>query len=77
MGGTAPDGEEPVIDTPTQGAIFYEVRSVGQKSRGQLQNLFKIPTMAVLEAAADGSLSSYDVSGYEDIPFASQRACGT
>jgi hypothetical protein len=40
------------------------VRSVGQKSNGQLENLFRIPTMAVLTAAADGSLSSYDISGY-------------
>ena len=32
MGGTAPAGESPVsqAQTPTQGAIFYEVRSVGQ-----------------------------------------------
>ena len=64
MGGTAPAGEQPVMQTPTQGAIFYEVRSVGQKSNGQLENLFRIPTLAVLTAAADGSLSSYDISGY-------------
>ncbi|HEU4540438.1 MAG TPA: M14 family zinc carboxypeptidase [Jiangellaceae bacterium] len=76
MGGTAPAGEQPVIDTPTMGAIFYEVRSVGQKSNGQLENLFRIPTMAVLTAAADGSLSTYDVSGYGDLPFATQGPCG-
>jgi hypothetical protein len=76
MGGTAPAGEQPVTDTPTRGAIFYEVRSVGQKSNGQLENLFRIPTMAVLLAAADGSLASQDISGYEDLPFASQGPCG-
>jgi hypothetical protein len=78
MGGTAPAGETPLpqAETPTQGAIFYEVRSVGQKSNGQLENLFRVPTMAVLTAAADGSLSSYDVSGYGDIPFADRGACG-
>lgn len=79
MGGTAPAGETPLpqAETPTQGAIFYEVRSVGQKSNGQLENLFRIPTMAVLTAAADGSLSSYDVSGYEDVPFADRGSCQT
>jgi hypothetical protein len=76
MGGTAPAGEQPVLDSPTKGAIFYEVRSVGQKSNGQLERLFTIPTMAVLTAAADGSLESYDVSGYADLPFASQGPCG-
>ena len=76
MGGTAPAGEQPVTQTPTQGAIFYEVRSVGQKSNGQLENLFRIPTMAVLTAAADGSLSSYDISGYPSLPFATQGPCG-
>jgi len=76
MGGTAPAGETPVAQTPTRGAIFYEVRSVGQKSNGQLENLFRVPTMAVLTAAADGSLESYDVSGYPDLPFATQGPCG-
>jgi len=76
MGGTAPAGEQPVTPVPTQGAIFYEVRSVGQKSNGQLENLFRIPTMAVLTAAADGSLGSYDISGYTSLPFASQGPCG-
>ena len=76
MGGTAPAGETPVAATPTVGAIFYEVRSVGQKSNGQLENLFRIPTMAVLIAAADGSLASQDVSGYAALPFATQGPCG-
>jgi hypothetical protein len=76
MGGTAPAGEQPVMQTPTKGAIFYEVRSVGQKSNGQLENLFRIPTMAVLTAAADGSLATHDISGYADLPFASQGPCG-
>lgn len=76
MGGTAPAGEQPVMQTPTKGAIFYEVRSVGQKSNGQLENLFRIPTMAVLTAAADGSLADQDISGYTSLPFASQGPCG-
>lgn len=76
MGGTAPAGEQPVLQTPTRGAIFYEVRSVGQKSNGQLERLFTIPTMAVLTAAADGSLESYDISGYASLPFATQGPCG-
>jgi hypothetical protein len=76
MGGTAPAGEQPVAQTPTQGAIFYEVRSVGQKSNGQLENLFRIPTVAVLRAAAAGQLSSYDVSGYEAISYAESGRCG-
>lgn len=76
MGETAPAGEQPVAATPTKGAIFYEVRSVGQKSNGQLENLFLIPTMAVLTAVADGSLTSYDISGYPDLPFATQGPCG-
>ena len=76
MGGTAPAGEQPVMQTPTKGAIFYEVRSVGQKSNGQLENLFRIPTLAVLTAAANGSLIMYDVSGYPSLPFATQGPCG-
>src|SRR5215210_7179538 len=40
----------------THGAIFYEVRSVGHKSNGRLEQLFVRPSMAVLNAAADGSL---------------------
>jgi hypothetical protein len=76
MGGTAPAGEQPVMQTPTKGAIFYEVRSVGQKSNGQLENLFRIPTMAVLLAVADGSLAAQDISAYTSLPFATQGECG-
>lgn len=75
MGGTAPAGETP-IDHTVAGAIFYEVRSVGQKSNGQLENLFRIPAMAVLTAAADGSLAGQDISGFDALPFAVQRPCG-
>lgn len=76
MGGTAPAGEQPVTQTPMRGAIFYEARSVGQKSNGQLENLFRIPTMAVLTAAANGSLWTYNVLGYVGLPFATQGSCG-
>ncbi|WP_199435047.1 M14 family zinc carboxypeptidase [Qaidamihabitans albus] len=76
LGGTAPAGEQPVAGTPTRGAIFYEVRSVGQKSNGQLENLFRIPTVAVLGAAAGDELDSYDVSGYDAVPYAERGRCG-
>lgn len=76
MGGTAPAGEQPVAETPTQGAIFYEVRSVGQKSNGQLENLFRIPAVAVLQAAASGELATYDLSGYDAIPYGERGNCG-
>lgn len=62
LGGPGPDGSDPRFKT--RGAVFYEVRSVGQKSNGRLENMLKIPTMAVLTAAADGSIYSYDFSGY-------------
>ena len=51
LGGPGPDGSDPGF--MTQGAIFYEVRSVGQKSNGMLEQLFVRPSMAVLNAAAD------------------------
>src|SRR5215207_11641780 len=38
LGGPGPDGSDPGF--MTQGAIFYEVRSVGQKSNGMLEQLF-------------------------------------
>lgn len=76
LGGTAPPGEQLAADTPTEGAIFYEVRSVGQKSNGQLENLFRIPTLAVISAAAAGDMTSYDVSGYDAIPYAQRGSCG-
>ena len=76
MGGTAPAGEQPVMQTPTKGAIFFEVRSVGQKSNGQLENIFRVATMALLTATADGSLRNYDVSEYPNIPFARSGPCG-
>ena len=75
MGGTAPPGETPIGHT-VSGAIFYEVRSVGQKSNGQLENLFRIPSMALLTAAANGSLAGQDISGFDALPFANQRPCG-
>ena len=74
LGGPGPDGSSPGFQT--QGAIFYEVRSVGQKSNGMLEQLFVRPTMAVLEAAADGSLYSHPGTGWEDIPFGDSEPCG-
>jgi hypothetical protein len=74
MGGPGPDGSDPGFKT--QGAIFYEVRSVGQKSNGMLEQLFVRPTMAVLNAAADGSLYEHSGTGWEDIPFGDSEPCG-
>ena len=74
MGGPGPDGSDPGFQT--QGAIFYEVRSVGQKSNGMLEQLFVRPTMAVLNAAADGSLYEHSGTGWEDIPFGDSEPCG-
>jgi hypothetical protein len=74
LGGPGPDGSNPGFKT--QGAIFYEVRSVGQKSNGMLEQLFVRPTMAVLSAAADGSLYTHSGTGWEDIPFGDGEPCG-
>ncbi len=74
MGGPGPDGSDPGFKT--QGAIFYEVRSVGQKSNGMLEQLFVRPTMAVLNAAADGSLYEHPGTGWDDIPFGAGAPCG-
>ena len=74
LGGPGPDGSDPGFKT--QGAIFYEVRSVGQKSNGMLEQLFVRPTMAVLSAAADGSLYDHPGIGWEDIPFGDGEPCG-
>jgi hypothetical protein len=74
LGGPGPDGSDPGF--MTQGAIFYEVRSVGQKSNGMLEQLFVRPSMAVLDAAADGSLYGHPGTGWEDLPFGEGVACG-
>jgi hypothetical protein len=74
LGGPGPDGSDPQFRT--QGAIFYEVRSVGQKSNGMMEQLFVRPTMAVLAAAADGSLYTHPGTGWEDLPFGEGEPCG-
>jgi hypothetical protein len=74
MGGPGPGGSDPGF--MTQGAIFYEVRSVGQKSNGMLEQLFVRPSMAVLNAAADDSLYGHPGTGWEDLPFGQGVACG-
>jgi Zinc carboxypeptidase len=74
MGGPGPGGVDPGF--MTQGAIFYEVRSVGQKSNGMLEQLFVRPSMAVLNAAADGSLYRHPGTGWEDLPFGQGVNCG-
>jgi hypothetical protein len=74
LGGPGPDGSDPGF--MTQGAIFYEVRSVGQKSNGMLEQLFVRPSMAVLNAAADSSLYGHPGTGWEELPFGQGVACG-
>jgi hypothetical protein len=74
LGGPGPDGSDPGFKT--QGAIFYEVRSVGQKSNGMLEQLFVRPSMAVLNAAADGSLYGHPGTGWDSLPFGQGVACG-
>ena len=74
MGGPGPDGSSPGF--MTQGAIFYEVRSVGQKSNGMLEQLFIRPSMAVLNAAADGSLYRHSGTGWDQLPFGQGVPCG-
>ena len=76
IGGDAPTGETPLGQDVMRGAIFYEVRSVGQKSNGYLEEIFRVPTMAVLEAAADGSLFTQDTAAYAALPYATGGACG-
>src|SRR5699024_844945 len=76
LGGTAPAGYDPESQTIVDAAIFYEVRSVGQKSNGYLENLFTKPTMAVLNAAADGSLYTSDWQDYENLSYATRGSCG-
>ena len=74
LGGPGPGGSDPGF--MTQGAIFYEVRSVGQKSNGQLEQLFVRPSMAVLNAAADGSLYGHPGTGWDALPFGQGVPCG-
>ena len=74
LGGPGPDGSDPGFQT--QGGIFFEVRSVGQKSGGMLEQLFLRPTMAVLNAAADGSLYEHPGTGWDEIPFGQGAPCG-
>ena len=74
LGGPGPDGSDPGFQT--QGAIFYEVRSVGQKSNGYLERVFRVPTLDVLIAAADGSLYSHGTSSWEAEPYAESGQCG-
>ena len=74
LGGPGPDGSDPGF--MTQGAIFYEVRSVGQKSNGMLEQLFVRPSMAVLNAAADQSLYEHPGTGWDALPFGQGVPCG-
>jgi hypothetical protein len=76
LGENAPPGAEHPGHT-VDGALFFEFRSVGQKSSGMLVNVHLAPTKALLTAVADGSLDDYDISGFDDIPFPQFTQCGT
>ena len=76
LGDSAPPGEQ-VPDHRVEGALFFEFRSVGQKSSGMLVQVHLAPTKALLTAVADGSLADYDISGFDDIPYPQAVACGT
>ncbi len=74
LGGPGPDGSDPGFKT--QGAIFYEIRSVGQKSNGYIEQMFNVPTMALLTTVAQGRLGQVDVSALTSIPFGTHGECG-
>jgi hypothetical protein len=76
LGDSAPPGEQ-VPDHRVNGALFFEFRSVGQKSSGLLVETHVRPTKALLTAVADGSLADVDISGFDDIPFPQAVPCGT
>jgi hypothetical protein len=75
LGDSAPPGE--VAEHRVDGALFFEIRSVGQKSSGQLVQVNVAPTKALLTAVADGSLADTDISGFDDIPFPQGVQCGS
>jgi hypothetical protein len=74
LGGPGPDGSDPGFKT--QGAIFFEVHSRGQKSNGVLELYHLRPTLAVIAAAADGSLYDHPGTGWDVLPFAAGAECG-
>jgi hypothetical protein len=49
---------------------------VGQKSNGMLEQLFVRPSMAVINAAADGSLDNHTGTGWDALPFGEGVPCG-
>jgi hypothetical protein len=76
LGENAPPGAEHPGHT-VDGALFFEFRSVGQKSSGMLVEVHLAPTKALLTSVTDGSLVDTDISGFDDIPFPQAVACGT
>jgi len=49
-------------------AMFFENRSVGQKSRGYIIQQMVVGVSAIIDAIASGGLDSVDPEGWEDIP---------
>ena len=73
MGGP---GRAGLVNFQTQGAIFYEVRSVGQKSNGMLEQLFLRPSMAVPERGRRRRLTAHPGTGWDALPFGRGVPCG-
>lgn len=48
--------------------MLFELRTVGQKSKGYLTEIDKIGLMGILEAAATGELFDLDTTNYNNLP---------
>ncbi len=65
LGNPGPDGEDPGWKTA---AMFFETRSVGQKSRGHLIKQNIVAVSAIIDAIASGELSAVDPDRWDEIP---------
>ncbi len=65
LGNPGPDGEDPGWKTA---AMFFETRSVGQKSRGHLIKQNIVAVSAIIDAIASGKLADVDAERWDEIP---------
>jgi hypothetical protein len=65
LGSPGPLGEDAGWKTA---AMFFENRSVGQKSRGYIIRQMVVGVEAIIDAIASGELDSVDPAGWDDIP---------
>jgi hypothetical protein len=65
LGNPGPDGEDPGWKTA---AMFFETRSVGQKSRGHLIKQNIVAVSAIIDAIASGKLVDVDAERWDEIP---------